>query len=97
MSHESHCDLIASIGFVILRSIVAEVNSARFFSVLANETTDVAGHEQLTVVIRYVHSGDIREQFISFLQIEDLTGAGLANNILLVLHESGFNTNITNS
>ena len=62
---------------------------------LADETTNVAGHEQLTVIIRYVHSGDIREQFIRFLQIEDLTGAGLANNILSVLHESGIDTNIT--
>ena len=39
--------------------------------------------------------GEIREQFIHFLLIEDLTGAGLANNILSVLHESGHDTNIT--
>ena len=31
VSHESQCDLIASIGFAILRSIVAEVNRTRFF------------------------------------------------------------------
>ena len=31
VSHESQYDLIASIGFVILRIIVAEVNSSRFF------------------------------------------------------------------
>ena len=51
---------------------------------LADETTDVAGREQLTVAIRYVHSGDIPEQFIRFLQIDDLTGAGLADNTLSV-------------
>ena len=44
VSHESQCELIASIGFVILRSIVANVNIARnFLTVLADETTDVAG------------------------------------------------------
>ena len=51
---------------------------------LADETTDVAGHKQLTVIIRGVHSGEIREQFIRFLQIEDLTSTVLENNRLSV-------------
>ena len=51
---------------------------------LADETTDVAGHEQLTVNIRCVHSSEIRAQFIRFLKIEDLTGTVLENNRLSV-------------
>ncbi len=84
-------DLIGSVGYIILRHVVDEVNEAGFFSVLADETTDVAGHEQLTVVIRYVFENNIREQFICFARADDLTGEGLAHQIMSILRQSGIN------
>ena len=59
---------------------------------MADETTDVAGHEQLTVVIRYVFENNIREQFICFARADDLTGEGLAQQIMSILHQSGINS-----
>ena len=84
-------DLIGSIGYVILRNVVDEINAAGYFSVMADETTDVAGHEQLTVVIRYVFDNNIREQFIGFARADDLTGEGLAKQILDTLRQAGIN------
>ena len=62
ISNNSQTDIINSIGSVILKSVAEVVNFSRYFSILADETTDVAGQEQLTVVVRYVFEGQIKEQ-----------------------------------
>lgn len=82
VSPRIQADIIGSVGHIILREIVDEINEAGYFFVLADETTNVAGHEQLTVVIRYVFENNIREQFIRFARADDLMGEGLAKQIM---------------
>lgn len=65
------------------RSIVKEVEDARFFSLLADETTDVARKERLTVCLRYLKDGSICERFFCFAP--DLTGLGVAKQLLNIL------------
>ena len=71
-------------------SIIAEVKDARFFSLLADETTDFSRQEQLTVCLRYLQlNGGICERFLCFAVAPDLTGLGLANQLLAIIEEAG--------
>ncbi len=74
--------LIAIIGKAIQSTILAEVKIAKHFSLLADEVTDMANLEQLTLTIRYVDSrNEIREEFLEFKEAERITGDNLASMI----------------
>ncbi|XP_061401029.1 52 kDa repressor of the inhibitor of the protein kinase-like, partial [Musca vetustissima] len=63
-------ELIEIIGEYIQMSIVEEVKRAVFFSVLADETTDISGKEQLSICIRFFDkaSNKIKECFLSYVE-----------------------------
>ena len=56
-------------------------NNAHFFTILADETTDFAHKQQLTVCLRYVRLDDcaIPERLLCLGLAPDLTGSGLAS------------------
>ena len=59
--------------------IISKVKHAKFFSVMADECSDVANKEQLTIVIHYVNEDDeIFEDFVEFVECEnEITGLAL--------------------
>ena len=69
--------------------IISEVKQAKFFSVMADECSDVANKEQLAIVIRYVNEDDeICEDFVEFVECENgVTGLALAEKIKSVLQD----------
>ena len=79
-------EIINSCGDIILKKIVREINDSGYFSVLADETTDVSVKEQLTLCVRYlVGTGkdiNIHESFLKFTEVVSLTGENLASSIL---------------
>jgi len=77
----------------IVGDLVSKINSARCFSVLADETADIAGVEQLSLCARYmdVAVGCVREDFLQFVPIFDVTGKGLATVISDGLTKIGLN------
>ena len=84
--------LISNIATVMTREIVTEVTKSKFFSLLADETTDTGGVEQLSVCLRYVtDASTVRERFLSFQKVYDITGAGLAKTLLRSLELVGLN------
>ena len=89
ISPASQNQLVQAIDTVLRRDIVAEAASAEFFSLLADETTDISGKEQLSVCLRYVLPDSIlRERLLTFEQAPDLTGAGLAAQLLRILRDN---------
>ena len=68
---------------LILKQLVNSIIRSRFFSVLADETTDITCQEQLTRCARYL-SDDIAIEkcFFQFVPITDLSGKNLASTIL---------------
>ena len=82
-------DLIKCIEAVTRTAIVEEFADAKYFTLLADETTDFSKQEQLCVCIRYVKDFKIRKRFLCFDQATDLTGAGLAKQLLQILKDSG--------
>ena len=56
--------------------IKGEVESADFFAVIADETTDddVSTQNQLTTILRYVHNGELLERFLGFDNVSAVSG-----------------------
>ena len=82
-------DIIACCGDHIHERILAEVRKAKYFSILADEVSDVSNTEQLSLVLRFVdESNEIREEFVDFLPCTDgTTGQALSDMILARLQE----------
>ena len=79
--------LISILGEQIQESIVNQILSdAPYFSILADEVTDVSNREQLSFVIRFVDSdGYIHEEFLRFNNLQRITGEEIASSILDIL------------
>lgn len=87
-------ELIEVCGEQILQNIVGRAKESPFFSVLADETSDVSHQEQLSISIRYICQGTMREDFLRFVAVTDLTGAGLAETILSELKDCGLDLSL---
>ena len=77
-------ELIDCCGDVVLDQLLKEIRQAPFYSILVDEATDASNKEQTAIVVRFVDSaGDIREDFLRFVQCTDgVTGRALADLIL---------------
>lgn len=62
---------------------------------LADETSDVQGIEQFSLVVRYFDEDihEIREDFLKFVPVHDVTGKGLATSIKNELQSLGLDLN----
>lgn len=89
---------------VIQNQIVEKINKAKCFTILADESTDISGKEFLTLCARYVDESDhnvdksdhnsscvIKEDFLDFIEVQDLSGASIAEVILSNLRKLGIN------
>ncbi|GBM71007.1 repressor of the inhibitor of the protein kinase [Araneus ventricosus] len=80
-------ELINTFGHLIESQIVTNVRKSIFYSVLADETTDISQIEQFSLCVRYIEdqSYKIREDVLTFVPVYDVIGAGLANTVLETL------------
>lgn len=81
-------ELIDICGSIVRGTILAEVRTARFFSIMVDEATDAANDEQLTVSIRYVKPNNrtIEERFLAFSEcVTGVSGEAIADRILQLL------------
>jgi predicted RNA-binding protein YlxR (DUF448 family) len=67
ISKRSQNSLLECCGKEILSRILQMVNESKFFSILFDETTDVSHTSQMSLIVRYIHEGCIREDFIGFV------------------------------
>lgn len=55
----------------ITDKIIEEVNENKYFSIIFDETTDVNYISQMSLVLRYVYKGIVKENFIAFINCHD--------------------------
>ena len=79
-------ELLECIYTVCLNHIKNEVKSARFISIICDETTDVSNRIQCVFVIRYLHFEDVKECFICFSSISTPNAEGITNIIMKCLN-----------
>ncbi|XP_065664785.1 zinc finger MYM-type protein 1-like [Hydra vulgaris] len=67
--------------------IVDEVKASGYFSLSVDSTPDISHIDQLSVVLRYVADGEPIERFLTFLELQNHTGKGMAKQVLQYLRE----------
>ncbi|CAH2014432.1 unnamed protein product [Acanthoscelides obtectus] len=79
-------EVIELCGSAIQTQVLNRVKEDVFFTILADETQDISRREQLALCLRYVHcsSGNsvIREDFLAFIHVEDVSAQALATIII---------------
>lgn len=84
-------DIIAIMGTQIQDEILSDVAENKYFSILADETSDDSQTEQLSISIRFVKENTIHEEFLCFVAVSSTTGEHLASTILSELSKVGLN------
>lgn len=83
-------EMITCCGEEIRDRIVAEIQKSKYFTVLADETSDISGMEQLTICIRYLSSdSDINEDFLGFCPLLKQDSATITQAIIAQLEKWG--------
>lgn len=85
--------ILTSCSNVILKQIISKFIAAKCFTVLADETTNISRIEQFSLCVRYFEfsSMKMREDFLMFVSVTDVTCMGLANTLLNTLDKLGIN------
>ena len=87
--------LTSIIGEQLGESIVGQIpRNTSFYLILADEVTDVANKEQLSLAVFVDNEGTIQEEFSGFLSLERITREAIPSVILDVLPK--WNLNIKN-
>ena len=83
MSHEIVNEQLSIMSLELLRNLLADVRKSHCFSVIADETRDLSGTEQLSISIRWVDAVDneVREECIGLVALEKTDGAYLESVI----------------
>ncbi|GFY76648.1 TTF-type domain-containing protein [Trichonephila inaurata madagascariensis] len=68
ISWRTQNEIISSTNEIILKDIVNRVNKNEYFSIIADETTDIAGIQQLSLAVRFINANSIHEKFLHLLQ-----------------------------
>ena len=73
--------MINIVGNQIRSEIINEVLSAKFYSIIADELSDISNKEQVSLSFRYVLDGTVKEVFADFVEVERITGKEIAGAI----------------
>ena len=79
--------MISLLADTVQKLITNEVHTARYFTLIADETKDVSKLEQLSVVLRYVYKCRTYERFPSYTKCDELNSEALFTYIIKALTE----------
>lgn len=91
LSPDIQNELIHLAGLEVREAILDSAKSAQWFSILADECTDVATHEQMSMCIRFVDEESsqpiVREEFLGFVQMDKTDAASITEAIVEFLKD----------
>lgn len=64
------------------------MQESKIFLILIDETTDVSHPEQVSFVVRYVHTRKTKEQFIQVCNVHSTSGDALGNLVVALLEQN---------
>lgn len=86
-------ELIDLMGEKVKSEIVSRAKNSKYYSIIADCTSDISHIEQLSLTIRFADLSDdnisIKEHFVEFIPVDDSSGAGLTEVILNMLNKHG--------
>ena len=87
LGHDIQNAVISLMAETLRERIKEEVRTARYFTIIADETRDVSKTEQLSFVLRYILHGNTYERFISFTKCEEVNAEAIFLYIMRALRE----------
>ena len=86
MSHDMVSEQLHHLSIEVLRPLLQEIRHSPCFSVIADETRDISGHEQFSISIRWIGiNNEVREDFVGLVDVPNTDSATLADVIMDVL------------
>jgi len=76
-------EIIGICGDVIKADIIERVKAAEAYSVIADETADISGTEQLSIGLRYFYdeTNEVQEMFVGFVELNGLDAKSIVYTI----------------
>jgi len=69
--------IVSLMGDAIQKQILSDISQCTYFSILADETTDVSQTEQLSLSVRFMKDTKVHEEFLCFVPVSSTTGKDL--------------------
>ena len=88
--------IISLMGDAIQKQILSDISQCKYFSILADVTTDVSQTEQLSLSVRFIKDSKVHEESLCFVPVSSTTGKDLASMILTQLSQLGLNLVVVN-
>ena len=86
-------EILALLAQIIREEIANELYMSVHFSLMADESKDISGKEQLSVVVRYLYNNCIHEEFLDFIQLHKLDATSLKEKLAEVLKSCAIDPN----
>lgn len=88
--HHSIQDELLEISTTLALEVIRDkVQMSPCFAIMADETRDISGSEQLSVFLRYTRGADVIERFIEFLHLEEFNAEAISRGMLELLCRTG--------
>ncbi|XP_071480941.1 zinc finger MYM-type protein 1-like [Diadema antillarum] len=92
VSHDVQNEILEAMALQVLRDVASSIRNGLFFTILADECSDVANKEQLTICIRWIDlSLEPHEDFIGFYEIPSIK----ADTIVAAIKDAILRMNLT--
>jgi Domain of unknown function (DUF4371) len=85
-------EIITIMADMVIQEIITEISSATSFTLKCDETRDSVGIENLSVVIRYVFDGKVKEELVSLTDLKQFDAEYISNAILECLNSLGIDS-----
>lgn len=94
LSPQIQNEFIEALASCVQKNIIEKVKEAGCYSLLVDETSDVANVEQVSFILRYVINGDIIESFLQFTDVSKTDTESLYNCLCDTLAHLGLSLNL---
>ena len=83
-------EILGIASIMVVKEFIAEANES-FLSVVANESCNISGKEQLGMVLRYTRGDKVNESFTGFVEMSSVSAESISAAILAHLSRIGVN------
>ena len=82
LSNFSMAEFLKSISFLFEENILAHLKSSQFYSILADESTDVSSKEELAICGRWLEDSKVVERFLGIVHVSEVNAEVLTKYCL---------------
>jgi len=83
--------IISLVGDTIQKQMLSDISQSKYFSIPADDTTDVSQTKHLSLSVRFIKDTKVHEEFLCFVPASSTTGKDLASTILTQLSQLELN------